>query len=347
MFEAILSLCLTAGQDCRPVLLPGYEAGDLAGCQALLDAHPPILDDRFGDLRADGSPECREAGKRLDFVEVAPGVFVHMGAIAEPDQDNAGDVSNLGFVIGENSVAMIDSGSARWMGEAAWRAIRARTDLPVSHAIITHVHPDHALGASVFAEAGAEIVGHAGLDRALADRRENYLESLSNLIGPARFIGTRTVATDRPVADRAEIDLGGRVLSLRAWPSSHTGTDLTVLDQLSNILFTGDLVFHRHTPALDGSLLGWRKVLKDIENLPILQVVPGHGGPVLNWPQDAAGMHRYLDILTTDTRAAIEAGQRLGEAIETIAASEKPHWELFDSYNPRNATVAFTELEWE
>jgi hypothetical protein len=29
------------------------------------------------------------------------------------------------------------------------------------------------------------------------------------------------------------------------------------------------------------------------------------------------------------------------------AASEKSHWELFDAYNARNATVAYSELEWE
>ncbi len=58
-------------------------------------------------------------------------------------------------------------------------------------------------------------------------------------------------------------------------------------------------------------------------------------------------MQRYLDVLAADTRAALDAGQRMGEAIETIAASEEAHWELFEAYNPRNATVAFTELEWE
>ncbi len=347
MFEAILVLCLATGSECRPVLLPGYEASDRAGCQKLLDATPPVLDGRFSGLLVQSGAECREEGAALDFSEVAPGVFVHMGAIAEPDPGNGGDVSNLGFVVGEQSVAIIDSGSARWMGEAAWRAIRTRTDLPVSHAIITHMHPDHALGASVFAQAGAEITGHAGLDRALADRRENYLESLSALIGTERFIGTETVATDLAVTDEATIDLGGRVLFLRAWPRSHTGTDLTVFDPASGTLFAGDLVFHRHTPALDGSVRGWQDVLSEMKRLPVERVIPGHGGPVLDWPQGAEAMQRYLDVLAADTRTAIDAGQRMGDAIETIAASEEPHWELFDSYNPRNATVAFTELEWE
>ena len=347
MFEAVLSLCLVSGQPCRPVLLPGYEASEQAACEAQLDADPPMLDGRFEGLIVQGAPNCRAVGQALEFTEVAPGVFVHTGAVAEPDTINAGDISNFGFVIGESSVAVIDSGSARWMGEATWRAIRARTDLPVSHAIITHMHPDHALGASVFAEAGALIVGHIALDRALADRRANYLESLAALIGPAQFIGTEITATALPVEDQATIDLGGRVLDLRAWPRSHTGTDVTVLDETSGILFAGDLVFHRHTPALDGSLRGWQAVLQELADLPISKVVPGHGDALLDWPDGSAANLRYLDVLAADTRAALDEGQRLGDAIQTIASSEEPNWELFEEYNPRNATVAFTELEWE
>ncbi|WP_299846793.1 quinoprotein relay system zinc metallohydrolase 2 [uncultured Roseovarius sp.] len=347
MFEAILTLCLATGDTCRPVLLPGYEAADRTGCEQRLQDSPPDISTLFTGLTASGTPSCQPTGNTLDFTEAAPGLFVHLGKVAEPDFENAGDVSNLGFIIGDSSVAVIDGGSARWMGEGVWRAIRARTDLPVSHAIVTHMHPDHALGISVFADAGAQIVGHRALDRALADRRENYFESLSILIGPDRFIGTETAATDLPINDVTQIDLGGRTLSVQAWPRSHTGSDLTVLDTQTGILFTGDLVFDDHTPALDGSLIGWQSVLSDLIDLPVRQIVPGHGGPILDWPQGATALQRYLDVLAADTRAAIDQGQRLGDAIETIAASEAPHWRLFEAYNPRNATVAFTELEWE
>ncbi len=40
-------------------------------------------------------------------------------------------------------------------------------------------------------------------------------------------------------------------------------------------------------------------------------------------------------------------GERLEEAVKTIATGEAPLWELFQEYNPRNATKKFTELEWE
>lgn len=348
MFEAIVTLCLTlAGDSCRDVLLPGFELQDLASCEAALVQEPVAISETFVGLRVSGAPRCQKAPPPLAFDAAAPGVFVHLGQVAEPDAANGGDVANIGFVIGETSVAVIDSGTARWIGEGVWRAIRARTELPVSHIILTHMHPDHVLGASALVVGGAAVVGHAGLARALSDRQENYLQSIERLIGTAQFVGTEAPRPVVAVEDQLEIDLGGRVLALRTWPVSHTGTDLTVFDQTSGLLFAGDLVFDAHTPALDGSLRGWQAVMAEMAQLPVHKVVPGHGGPVLDWPEGAAPMQRYLDVLAGDTAAAIDRGDRLSDAVSTIAASEAARWQLFDAYNPRNATTAFTELEWE
>ena len=342
MFEALITICLgMADGPCRDQLLPGYEAASVAACEAALAGRPPE------DIEGVSAPFCAPRGAALSVDEVAPGVYVHSGLIEEPDMENKGDVSNLGFIVGSSGVAVIDTGTARWMGEALWRSIRERTDLPVTHAILTHMHPDHVLGASLFAEAGAQIVAHQAMPRALADRAENYLESLDILIGSVSFLGTEAPRVTMEVPGSLSIDLGGRVLDLTAWPPAHTGADLTVFDRASGILFAGDLLFHRHTPALDGSLIGWREVLGELEALDVTGVVPGHGDALLDWPGGAADLARYLAVLEHDTREAVDQGMRLGAAVETIAAEEAQHWDLFEAYNPRNATVAFTELEWE
>lgn len=347
MFEAMITLCLSLGEGpCRDHLLPGYEAQTQAACQVALSESPPDVS-IFQGLQAQGVATCQPVGEALNVTEVAPGVFVHVGRIEEPNASNRGDVSNLGFIVGETSVAVVDSGSARWIGEALWRTIRARTDKPVSHAIVTHMHPDHALGAALFSEAGAALVAHDSLPRALADRQANYLESLTSLIGADILLGTRAPVIDITVTEVLQIDLGARVLTLQAWPVAHTGNDLTVWDTATGTFFAGDLIFDRHTPALDGRLTGWRAVLRELQGLEIERVVPGHGGAALDWPLGSEPIARYLSVLEEDTRAAVEAGTRLGTAVEEIAQSERSLWQLFDAYNPRNATVAFTELEWE
>ncbi|SLN69573.1 quinoprotein relay system zinc metallohydrolase 2 [Ruegeria meonggei] len=343
MFEAVILVCAqTATELCREQLLPGYEAEYRVDCELELRVSPPLLTDGHS-----GEPFCQPVGQKLNFDEVAPGLFVHLGLIEEPLAGNLGDISNIGFVIGQDSVAVIDTGTAPWMGEAIWRAVRTETDKPVSHVILTHMHPDHTLGTAPLTLAGAKVVGHAGLERALLDRLGNYVESLSTALGPEAYLGVEPITVEIEVETEEEIDLGGRKLILRAWPRAHTGNDLTVMDVNSGVLFTGDLVFHRHIPALDGELIGWQRVLKKLTGLEVTQIVPGHGGPLLAWPEGAADMLHYLDVLETDTRAAIDSGQRLGDAVETIAQEEAEHWDLFETYNPRNATVAFTELEWE
>lgn len=344
MFEAVIALCLQLESDvCRDQLLPGYEAPTEAACASSLRADPPLVtwEGRKGE------PRCAPAADTLAVEEVAPGVFVHMGLIAEPDRENRGDVSNMGFIVGADSVAVVDAGTSRALGEGLWRAIRARTDKPVSHVILTHMHPDHVFGVSVFADAGAKVVGHGGLALALSERRANYTESLTRLIGADAMIGAELRPVDIAVEESLEIDLGDRPLLLQAWPVAHTHVDVTVADPEAGVLFAGDLVFHRHTPALDGALRGWRAVLAEMARLEIASVVPGHGGPLLSWPEGAAAQQAYLETLEKDARDAIRAGQRLGDAVNSIAASEAANWDLFEAFNPRNATVAFTELEWD
>jgi len=345
MFELVITLCLLAEPDvCRAQLVPGRETASLARCEAAL---------RESEIRgrpglADGlvvrDRHCRQMPDGLELTEVADNIFVHRGEIAEPDPDNQGDVANIGVIIGDKSIAVIDTGGSRAVGEALYRAIRRRSSLPISHVILTHVHPDHVFGASVFAEAGAKIVGHPGLDRALLDREQSYLIGFGDLIGKPAFLGTRPV---RPDVAPGEIDLGGRVLTLKVWPAAHTTTDLTVLDTATGTLFAGDLVFHRHAPALDGSLPGWLGVLDRLADLKPARIVPGHGGPVLTPAEALAPMRRYLGVLEADTRQALERGERISDAVGHIARSEAGAWDLFDLYNTRNATEAYTELEWE
>lgn len=347
MFEVLVSLCLAHDHSrCRDVLIPGFETATAEICETALSGGAPKTE-QFQTYYVNSGPFCSNKGQVSTFVEQLPGVFAHEGIISDAKTDNYGDVANLGFVLGEQSIAVIDAGGSRKVAEEMYRAIRQVSDLPISHVILTHMHPDHVLGAAFFADLGAKVVGQAGLERALADRGETYLMNFGRLMGEDQFIGTRVVTPDIEVESTLEIDLGARALELTAWPQSHTSTDLTVMDVTTRILFTGDLVFDGHAPALDGSLRGWQEAFIALKAIDARAIIPGHGRLMLDWPEAAAPMERYLGRLAEDTREAIDAGSTLGEAIETVAQDEAENWQLFELFNPRNATVAYTELEWE
>ena len=148
------------------------------------------------------------------------------------------------------------------------------------------------------------------------------------------------------VDDTLKLDLGGRALALRAWPAAHSDSDLTVIDETTKTLFAGDLVFLAHIPVMDGSINGWLRIMGDLSGQAAQRVVPGHG-PVSEWPAALAGERRYLETLAADVRALVKRGAPITVAADTAAASERAKWQLFDDYNARNATAAFSEIEWE
>jgi glyoxylase-like metal-dependent hydrolase (beta-lactamase superfamily II) len=115
---------------------------------------------------------------------------------------------------------------------------------------------------------------------------------------------------------------------------------------VTGTLFSGDLVFLRHAPVLDGSIKGWLSLLDDLARIPAQRVVPGHG-PVAAWPAAIEDERRYLARLAQDVRAAIKRGDTIAAAAKNVGESERERWELFGESNARNATAAYSELEWE
>lgn len=279
--------------------------------------------------------------------EVAAGVFVHVGEMALMTRVNRGGIANLGFVVGNDAVAVIDTGGSVEEGRALLAAVRARTDKPIRYVINTHVHPDHLFGNAAFVAPGTEFVGHHSLPPALAARGGFYLDTFRKVLGDELMADVRIVAPTRLVEDEMRLDLGGRVLVLKAWAAAHTDNDLTVLDQATGTLFVGDLVVARHVPVLDGNLRGWQAALRELAAGSQARVVPGHGPVLEDWRPAIDADLRYLDRLAQDVHTLIVRGAPIAAAAGTVAQDEKSSWALFEDYNARNATAAYAEIEWE
>ncbi len=274
----------------------------------------------------------------------APGVYVHYGQQAEMTPANFGDVANLGFVVGARCVAVIDTGGTFAIGLALRQAIRRVTSAPVCYVINTHVHPDHIFGNAAFADDHPEFVGHARLADAMRARGPNYLNALRRDLGDVAQQSAIILPT-RSVKNTDVLDLGGRVLSLRSWPTAHTDTDLTVFDRESKTLWLGDLVFVGHVPVLDGNLRGFLAAIEELKTIPVDLAVPGHGR-ALAWPEALAPEQRYLSGLLAAVVAAIKARRTLAETLTSVQG-EREQWLLFEDFHKRNVTAAYAELEWD
>jgi quinoprotein relay system zinc metallohydrolase 2 len=298
-------------------------------------------------LCAGAAEAASPATTSSEVQKIAAGDYVHFGQVALTTPDNAGDIANLGVIVGQDAVAIVDTGGSVAVAQRLLRAVQGITDKPVRYVINTHDHPDHIFGNAAFGS-GATFVGHHNLPAALARRGTYYLRSFREQLGEDAIEAVRIVPPTLLVDTETTLDLGGRRLRLTAWtPAAHTDCDLTVLDEATGVLFAGDLVFLQHVPVVDGSLTGWLSDLPRLAQLPATIVVPGHGRQVAPWPQALDDERRYLNVLAQDARRLIAAGMPLARAVPDIGHSEQQRWQLFDDYNPRNATTAFSELEWE
>jgi quinoprotein relay system zinc metallohydrolase 2 len=284
----------------------------------------------------------------LAIEKVAEGVYVHRGVHEDLDEGYHGDICNISFVVGEQGIAVIDTGGSIKVGQQLLQRIRAVSSLPILYVINTHVHPDHIFGNAAFVAEKAQFVGHYKLPDAMQQREAAYMRINQQWL-KQDFAGSTMIKPSVLVKDEMQIDLGKRVLTLRANPTAHTNSDLTVFDQQSATLWTGDLLFIQRTPSIDGDIKGWLKLIPQLASTPAKQVVSGHGvlASGQTWQQALQLQQDYLNSLLQDVRASIAKGVSMQQTMQSAGQSQRGNWQLFEIINPRNVNMIYPALEWE
>lgn len=336
----------------RPARPPGRRAAWAPVLQLLLALGAALPGLAQAAPEASGAQAPQETGPM--FRQLAAGVYLHQGQQQAWLEAGAQDVANVGLVLGERCAALIDSGGSPAVGRQLRTALAALSPLPLCYLIITHAHPDHALGAGELLQARPgqprpQLVAHARYAAALGARAGHWGQAMQ------RDAGLALQASDHPapdisVAGELRLDLGGRSLLLQAWPTAHTDSDLSVLDEGTRTLFLGDLAFSGHLPVIDGSLKGWLAVLASLRAQPAPALaVPGHGAPARELAALLAPQQAYLEGLLQEVRSALRERKSLAQTVETAAAPRGTGagWLLVQHFHRRNLTSAYAELEWE
>ena len=92
------------------------------------------------------------------FVEVSPGIFINFGKNEAPNKANGWAISNTGFIIGDESVLVIDAGPSYQYASEMIEYIKKVTNSQINYVVITHHHPDHSFGISKFLEIDTKVI---------------------------------------------------------------------------------------------------------------------------------------------------------------------------------------------
>ena len=316
-----------------------------------LQSHQTLSTTRRGALLAGFGGFCLcclpTLGRTENFAieEVTPGMFIRRGVDQDASASNLDAIANIGFIVGDESVLVTDSGGSLVDGQWLRQQVRAKTDKPIRYVVISHVHPDHAFGAGAFAEDKPVYIGHGKLHEALRARGDFYQKGLGDIIG-ADKVGPVVMPT-KTIADTDAIDLGNRKITFKAHGPAHTDCDLSMLDTKSGMLLPADLLFVNRIPSIDGNLIGWLKELDVLKAMGAKRAVPGHGPVAVDFGPASESLRTYLVTLRDGVEAEIKDNGSIENAVKTVAQTEKPKWALFDDYNGRNVTEAYKELEWQ
>ena len=147
-----------------------------------------------------------KAAEGVEVSEIAPGVFVHQGRYELQSPGNRGDMANASFVVGTDSVAVIDTLGSAVAGRELRAAIRAVTDKPIRYVINSHMHPDHVFGNAAFKQDNPTFVGHYKLARGLGSRAERYLAINKTMLGDEAFQGIEVILPTLAVETSTTLD---------------------------------------------------------------------------------------------------------------------------------------------
>jgi glyoxylase-like metal-dependent hydrolase (beta-lactamase superfamily II) len=213
--------------------------------------------------------------------EIADGVWVI------PDDHRVPLVPNIGIIVGKESVLVVDTGMGPENGKLVLDAAKKLAGKRRLFLTLSHYHPEHGYGASVFRDEATIFYNAAQRDEFLA-KRAGYLD-LFRTFGPTVVDALENTEFVPPhivyQGPGAEIDLGDKIVRLHTWGMAHTAGDQIIFVPDSGVMFMGDLAEERFFPIFpwfppddtDIDAKNWIAVLKDCEAMRPTLVVPGHG----------------------------------------------------------------------
>lgn len=193
---------------------------------------------------------------------------------------------SIGLILGDHGCLVVDTRGDAEQGAELVAAVREVTAQPWT-VVLTHAHFDHCFGTEAFLP--THVWAHArcrdSIVHTAASQRATWSQYYRRAGKPdvaQHLAAVDPVLPDRLFIESAELDIGGRTVTLAHPGFGHTDHDLVVHVADAGVVFAGDLIEHGAPPSFDDAYpLYWPSTLDDVVELcPDGTFVPGHGDPV-------------------------------------------------------------------
>ena len=227
--------------------------------------------------------------------EVSGGIYAYL------QPDGSWGLNNAGFIVGRNSVTVIDTCFTEARTKAFLEAVHTVTTLPLRTLLNTHHHGDHTHGNYLLP--GATIIAHR-LCREMVI--ETGLRTLHPLFPTVEWGNLELAPPVVTFEDRMDVYVDDLRVELIFVGPAHTTNDILVWVPERSVLYSGDLLFNQGTPFVAmGSIAGSLRALETLRGLGAKTIVPGHG-PVcgLEVVDDMVAYLRFVQELARESFGA-------------------------------------------
>lgn len=280
--------------------------------------------------------------------QVSEHLYAWIGPHGGPSPDNQGFRMNMGFVVGKEAIAVIETGYHEPMAREMLQQIAAISSLPVKYVINTNSQPDRFLANEYFRRQGAVIIASSAEAKRMAAMGNLFAEASERALGLKAGSIVPPNPPDRILDAGTELDLGGLVLVLKQFGAAHTPSPLVVHIPQDNVVYAGDILYSGRLPAVvdGGNVKSWLAVFEALREFGDATFVPGHGKPD-KLSAFEFSTREYLQVLHAHMTQAVEQGKDLQDAIRSLDQSRFEKLENYEDLAGRNANIAYLEAEAE
>jgi cyclase len=236
----------------------------------------------------------------------------------------SGDGGNVGLVIAEDGLLMIDGGYANRALELQ-KAVADNGSHPVKILFNTHWHGDHVGSNELLGKAGVKIMAHQNARYWLTQKVK--MEAFNTTVEPLKPEGLPA----KTFTDGGKTTFGKEKIEYKWIPNCHTDNDSYVFFPAANVLHTGDLFFSGSYPVIDYTTGGWiggmaealDKLLKvgDAQT----KIIPGHGP--LSSKEDMRAARDMLHTVNDRLGAFSKKGASLDDVVKANPVGDlEPKW---------------------